>query len=352
MRVKILMLLCVAALFASSCGQAEVNTAGDSSSTTAPDALASAEGIEEDTTTTSAAERPTIRIAARGNLDASAIWIADIEDFFATSGVEVDFRPAEDQGQLIEAMAAGEIDVAVISSANAISRISDDGVDLRFLVYLDGTRGAFEDERGSLSLVAPEDAGLTDGCDLEGKRIGVDSRRSISAVAIRSMISDAGCDPLAARLVVDDAESLMDQLELGQIQAAALAEPYTTRALRRDNAIAFNLDNALCPDHGSCPLSVVVGRAEWIDEHPDAARKFVRAIHRTIEWIDDNELQYRADLVRCCALTPEDAGEIHIPNFIGDERDLRQDLGRLARLLLAQGIVDDRTLDESLFLGQ
>lgn len=352
MRVKILMLLCVAALFASSCGQAEVNTAGDGSSTTAPDALASAEGIDEDTTTTSAAERPTVRIAARGNLDASAIWIADIEDFFATSGVEVDFRPAEDQGQLIDDVIAGEVDLAVLSSANAIGRVVNDDVDLRFLVYLDGTRGAFGDERGSLSLVAPDETEFTDGCDLEGKHIGVDSRRSISTVAVRALIESAGCDPLAARLVVDDAESLIDQLETDEIHFAVLTEPYTTRSLRRGNKLISNLDNALCPDHGSCPLSVVVGRGEWVDANADAARKFARAIHRTIEWIRSNELEYRADLVRCCALTPDDAGEIHIPAFVGDGRDFQLDLRRLAKLLMEQGIIDNRDLDESLFLSQ
>ncbi len=339
-RMTPLVLLC---LIAAACGGASVETA----TTTVPEGLASTE-VEESSSTTSPVTYDTVVVAARDNIDASPLWIADSEGFFEKNGIEVEFLAVSQEDELFDSLLRGQADVIVVSSSTALRRATVNRADLEFLVYLDGTQGGLYEERGSMSLIAPVGSNIRTGCDLEGIRIGVDSVSSLAAVALREMVIVDGCAPEQLRLFPSDSPSMINDLRTGQLDAAVLGDPYTTRAIRAKNEIIANLDNSLCPDWGSCPLSVVAGDRNWGDDNPELKSRFEKALVETIRWIRVNELEYRAELVQCCALTPDDAGDIRVPNFVGDRRDLRSDIGRLVDIMASQRQLSDRTIVDQL----
>ncbi len=337
--------LIVLSLIAASCS----GGTNDTATASIPEGLASVEDQQPSTTTRLVYD--TVVVAARDNIDASPLWIADSQGFFEKNGIAVEFLPVSQEDELFDSLLRQDAQVIVVSSSTALRRATINRADLQFLVYLDGTQGGLDGDRGSMSLVAPLATNLRSGCDLESIRIGVDSVTSLASVALREMVAADGCAPERLLLFPSDSPSMIEALSLGELDAAVLSDPYTTRATREENRIVANLDNELCPDWGNCPLSVVATDRTWGQENADVEDRFEKALLEAIRWIRVNELEYRAELVQCCALTPADAGDIRVPNFVGDSRDLRSDLGRLVDIMAAQRQIGDRTAVDQLFGG-
>lgn len=324
-------------MVAAACGGASETNSTDSST---PSTVV-------ETTTTSEVVLDNIVVAARGSIDASPLWVADSEGFFEAKNLDIDFAPSPDEIALFEALIAGEADVAVVSTGSAVRRAMFDGDKLEFIVYLDGTQGGRDEGRGTMSLVAKSRAG-TQGCDLEGKRIGVDSTYSLTAVAVRELLTRRGCDPTGVTFVVGGSNSHLEDLEGGSLDAAALIDPYTARAIRDEYQVVANLDDELCPDYGRCPISMVVAARGWAEENPDQVERFQSALDDAMFWIRQNELPYRAELVSCCALTADDASDIVVPDFVGERRRLEGDLPRLLEILVSQGQALSRDMEAEL----
>ncbi len=196
--------LIVLSIVAAACG---VPSETNSADTSTHSDLASI----EDTTTTTVAPDPIV-VAARGSIDASPLWVADSEGFFAAENLDINFAPNADENALFQALVNGEADLAVVSASSAVRRAMFDGDQLEFITYLDGTQGGRDDVRGTMSLIATTRS-VTRGCGLEGKRVGVDSVYSLGAVALREMLKRGGCDPTALDLVVGDSTTHLQELQ-------------------------------------------------------------------------------------------------------------------------------------------
>ncbi len=318
--------LVLLAMLAGACGGASETNSADGSTPVSVD----------ETTTTTEIVMDNVVVAARGSIDASPLWVADSEGFFAAANLDIDFAPSPDETSLFQALIDGDADVAVVSTGSAVRRAMFDGDELEFIIYLDGTQGGRDDQRGTMSLVAKTGV-ATQACNLEGKRVGVDSIYSLGAVAVREMLNRRGCDSTLVELVVGGSTSHLEELEAGTLDAAALIDPYTARALRDDFRVVANLDDELCPDYGRCPISMVVAAREWAEANPDQVVRFQASLDQAMFWIRQNELPYRAELVSCCALTADDASDIVVPDFVGERRRLEGDLPRLLEILVSQG---------------
>ena len=377
---RLLALLTVLVLVATACSQQNTGvTAGE-----APESLASTEESEQQVVEETGPALDRLIVAARGDINASPLWIADAEGFFGQNGLEVDFLPVTDADELAATMRQNLAQVAVESSATALNRIANNRADISLIAYVDGTNGA-DATRGTISLVA---AGITDpdttwtGCDLAGRRIGVDSTTSLQAIALREMLRNSDCadtpvldgspqappaeagedsdaeqvDPAdleqveGLELVEVDAISLKGALQDGSLDGGVFAEPNTTRLLRENETgekdvpvgIVANLDQELCGTN-RCANSVVVASNSWIDNNEEVASRFNAAIEQSIQWILANELDYRAALVSCCALNTQDASDIPKPNFVGDEANFFTEVDPIIDVLIAQGKVTDRS---------
>ena len=374
---RLLALLTLLALVATACSQQNTAvTAGE-----APESLASTEESEQQVAEQTGPALDRLIVAARGDINASPLWIADAEGFFEDNGLEVDFLPVTDADELAATMRQNLAQVAVESSATALNRIANNRADISLIAYVDSTNGA-EASRATISLVA---ADITDpnttwtGCDLVGRRIGVDSTTSLQAIALREMLRTSDCadtpvldgspQPVPAEtdedsdaeqgeeeqvealeLVEVDAVSLKGALQERTLDGGVFAEPNTTRLLRENETgekdvpvgIVANLDQELCGTN-RCANSVVVASNTWIDNNEEVASRFNAAIEQSIQWILGNELEYRAALVSCCALNTLDASDIPKPNFVGNDADFFSEVDPIIDVLVAQGKVTDRS---------
>lgn len=334
------MLLCCLSLAVLSvaCGGASETESADSS---IPAATA------DDVATTAVAAPDRIVVAARSSIDASPLWVADSEGFFESANVAIEFAPSVDEVDLFYSVRDGLADVAVVSASSALRRVTFDGDELEFIVYLDGTKGGEGAQRGTMSLVVL-DSDISRGCDLESRTVGVDSLSALSTAGVRQMVTNDGCDWRQVEFVLGDSATHLESLAAGELDAAALLDPYTSRAIREESRIVANLDNELCPDYGRCPIFMVVANRDWAEANPDLVERFQDSVDDAMFWIRQNPVAYRAELVSCCALDSDDATEILIPDFVGERRSLDGDLPRLLDILVSQGQVNPKNLEDEL----
>ena len=374
-------LLAVLALLAVACGQ---STTSDTSTAELPEALASTEQAASEVEEAEPEERlDRVLVAARDTVAASPLWIADAEGFFEANGLEVEFIPVTDASELTANLIRFEAQVVVESVATAVARADVSRADISLISYLDATV-ATTGERGAIVLVAPADVSWS-GCDLIGRRVGVSSLTSLETIALREMVENSPCaggvtvenadgtdadNPVdtaanevedsaadaeeasvpesvpGVEIVVLDASTQKLQLANGEIDAGVFTDPNTTRLLRENEdadvpvRIVANLDLELCRSQ-RCPISAAVAANSWLENSPDVSRRFTESINETIDWIRENDFEYRAALVDCCALTAQDASDIPAPNFVGREGDLNEELGLVVDILIDQGRIED-----------
>ena len=419
---RLIALLALLGLIATAC-------AGGTGSTNAGDAPAAVPFDEEsdDATTTTAPQLDRLVIAARNDINASPLWIADSEGFFEANGIEVQFLPVTDASDLAGSLLANRAQVVVDSSSTAIRRVAGVGAGISLISYLESTTLSTSTGRGTMSLVASLDDGITtlnndgeqelewEGCSLVGKVIGVDSFVSLQAIALREMLAQSECSDTpvfedgiragTSTLIPDADESSESDTDQGsdtdtdqdsdndtdqdsdveqdaalapenivqfveldavslklalktdgsdpsiqRVDAGVFAEPNTTRLLREnesDDAVAkvgvvANLDRQLCNSFARrCASTVVVANNTWLERSPDVARRFNDSVAEAINWISRNDVDYRAALVSCCAISPSDASDIPTPNFVGASGDLAADLEQIVNVLERLGKIDE-----------
>ncbi len=317
--------LCLSLLAAACSGGTPSSEAAIES--TIPETLAATDDVDE-------VELVEVRVASLGTIDSSPVWIADSQGYFADAGIDISFIPVSEEADVAEALVNGTADTAALSATQAIKLVAA-GEPLRITNYLNATSP--EATRHSMTLVSTAAAGLESGCDLENARIGVNEVNSLVAHAVTQMMINDECDASTVQFVEASLTAQPGLLETGDVDAIAVFEPYTAQAVRLGFVEVANLDRELCPGLSRCPIGVVAVHDAWADENPALSEEFNRAISRALLWMESNQTEYRAELVKCCGITVDDAAAIRVFDWVGDLNALNTDLPRLMDLLEAQG---------------
>jgi len=168
---------------------------------------------------------------------------------------------------LIEALFAGEIDIAYVGPSPALSAFEKSkGEGIRVLA------GA---AANGVVIVARKDAGIKTMADLAGKRIATPQMGNTQDIAARHYLIQQLKQPNADNVLpVPNAEQLA-MMERGQIDAAWAPEPWGTRLEQEAGGVLVAEEKDLWPN-GQFVLTVVIGQPEFVQKHPDLVEKMLR----------------------------------------------------------------------------
>ncbi|MCG8510437.1 MAG: phosphate/phosphite/phosphonate ABC transporter substrate-binding protein, partial [Rhodospirillales bacterium] len=134
-------------------------------------------------------------------------------------GIEFDMKTGDSYNAVVEAMAAGHIDVAFFGLVSFNEARKRGGVELLAVEEKNGVSEYFS------GIFARADAGMSGIQDLRGKKIALGDPLSTSSFNIPvAMIMDAGIDPvkdLGGILIAGSHSASLEALEAGQVDAAA-----------------------------------------------------------------------------------------------------------------------------------
>lgn len=197
------------------------------------------------------------------------------------SDASVDWKSFNAGPSAIEALFAGAIDMTYVGPNPAISGyVRSNGEALRIVA------GATS---GGAALVVRNDSGIQKPEDFHGKKVASPQIGNTQDVALRAWLKahgmksrDKGGDVQVIPLANPDQLTLFVKREL---DAAWAPEPWASRLIREGNGRLFLDERTLWPN-GQFITAHLIVRTQFLKEHPDLVKKWIRAHVELTDWIN------------------------------------------------------------------
>lgn len=234
-----------------------------------------------------------IRIGHLGGV-ATMDYYAMYNGYYSAEGLNVTWINFRGGSSIIEAAIAEEVDGGAFGSIPALIRVSSRGVPLKIVAV-----GTLETkEKPGDVLVVLKNSGIESMEDLKGKIIAVHGFGTTLDLALRAALDQHGIDPIKDVTITQvKVTQMIPTLKNGQVDAAFIFPDFVPYLEGEGKAILTIAD--VFPK--GYPISVIFFKEDFIEEHPEEVKKFVRAYLKGIEWADQNpelitevELEYTA----------------------------------------------------------
>lgn len=211
----------------------------------------------------------------------AALFVADASGMYNNAGIKVELHEYNNGGDLMSAMASGDLDVGYVGIAPVVSSITK-GVPIKIVA------GAQNEGSGLVS----HDDSITSIKDLKGKTIATPGEASIQNVLLKYDLKKNGLGVSDVKSPGMKVASMNDALKTGSIDAMLTYEPFVSISEKTNNQHVVERSGEIIPNHPCC---VVVMTDKFLSEHSSQAQEIVK-IHKeaTQKIIDDPEgiIQY------------------------------------------------------------
>ncbi|MBP7866108.1 MAG: aliphatic sulfonate ABC transporter substrate-binding protein [Acidobacteria bacterium] len=232
----------------------------------------------------------TLRVGYFANITHAQAIIGRAKGTFeAKTGLPVAYKVFNAGPTEMEALLAGEIDIAYVGPNPAIN------------AYLRAGKGALRivagATSGGASLVVRRELGLRAPADLKGRTVASPELGNTQDITLRAWLKQQGFTPGTDVKVkpVKNPEILM-LFRQGSLDAAWVPEPWATRLCREAGGEILIDETSLWPG-GRFTTAVLVVREDWVRQRPDVVRKFVEAHVETTRWSLDHPAE-AVDVIR------------------------------------------------------
>jgi taurine transport system substrate-binding protein len=183
-----------------------------------------------------------------------------------TTGYAINWRVFESGSEVVDAMAAGEVDIALAGSSPIASGVSR-GVDMALFWIA-------EDIGSAEALVVRDGSGIVSPQDLRGKRIAVPFV-STGHFHLLFALEQFGISPTQIQLLNMPPTSIAAAWEKGSIDAAFVWDPALGRLKKTGRVL---ITSGVLSSWGKATFDGMVVRREWARDHDAFMVEFVRAI--------------------------------------------------------------------------
>ena len=194
-------------------------------------------------------------------------------------------------GDLMTAMASGDVDVGYVGIAPVLSSVSS-GVPVKVI--------SSAQVEGS-GIIVTNDSNIHSAQDLAGKTIATPGEASIQHVLLSAYLKTNGMSLDDINESAMKVPSINDALKTGNLPAAITFQPYVSLGVTDDNIDELVDSSEIMPGHPCC---VVVASDDFIKNHEDTAKDIV-AIHENATTFINEQIKANKtdDIVK---LLPED----------------------------------------------
>ena len=195
----------------------------------------------------------------------AALFVANATGMFKDAGLEVELYEYNNGGDMMSAMASGELDVGYVGITPVIYSISKE-VPIRIVT------GAQNEGSGLVS----HDPSVKSITDLKEKTIATPGEASVQNVLLKYALKKNGLSYSDIESPSMKVSSMNDALKTNGIDAMLTYEPYVTISKEINNQTLVESSEDILPDHPCC---VVVMSEKFLSKHPDKAKKILN-IHK------------------------------------------------------------------------
>lgn len=260
------------------------------------------------------------------------------QGYFADEGLDVRTEIGEGGAAFTPAVLGGDYQFA-IGEYLSLMIARQNGVGVQVVSNL--TNGAETPDRGTDALLVAPDSGIDSVDDLAGKTIAVNGLQGMGEVGLGAILDEHGVDGSGVSFIEVGFPEMNAAVQAGDVDVAWQVEPFITLGEQEG---LVNLLDPLYETEPSLPVGLVFASEEWLDDNPDLASAFYRALQRSLEAASDEEAMREA-IVANTETPPDLAEEIALDNW-QPEID-RAKLAVLGELATRYGILEEEpNLDE------
>lgn len=216
-----------------------------------------------------------------------------LEDYLAEQGVELQYVEFTYGPPMVESLAAGELDIALLGNLPVFTGVSN-GTDLK-VIYL-----TLLTENGLNGIIAGPDSGIESVADLKGKNVGVPIG-SAAHLGLELILNTVDLTLDDINLVNIAAADIATSLSNKEIDAAALWETNLTKALLRSGGTLIATSKSVMEDQ-----TFAVASGSFLADNPELANYFVAGFIQVEDYILENPKESVEGIVE---RTGDEAGE-------------------------------------------
>ena len=204
----------------------------------------------------------------------SALFVANATGMFKDAGIDVELYEYNNGGDMMSAMASGELDVGYVGITPVIYSISK-GVPVKIVA------GAQNEGSGLLS----HSSSVKSITDLKGKTVATPGEASIQSVLLKYDLKKHGLNTSDIESPTMKVSSMNDALKTDGIDAMLTYEPYVTISKDINNQTLVENSADILPDHPCC---VVIMNQKFLSGESDKSSKILDIHKRATEKIKEN----------------------------------------------------------------
>ncbi len=205
----------------------------------------------------------------------SALFVADAQDLYKEKGINIELVPFNNGGDLMTAMASGDISVGYVGISPVLSSISA-GVPVKVIsaAQIEGS-----------GILVTKDSNIHSAQDLAGKTVATPGEASIQHVLLASYLAENGMSADDINESAMKVPSINDALKTGSLPAAITFQPYVSLGEADANIEELVDSSEIAPGHPCC---VVVASDDFLKNHKDTAKDIVEIHEKATKFINDN----------------------------------------------------------------
>ena len=267
----------------------------------------------------------------------AALFVADAQGKFAENGIKTKLVQFNNGGDLMTAMASGDVDVGYVGITPVLSSIAK-GVPVK-VISAAQTEGS--------GIVVASDSGINSVSDLAGKKIATPGEASIQHMLLTYYLTQNGMSINDLKVSAMKVPSMNDALKTGKIDGMITFEPYVSIAEKNGAKVLAGSQDIL-PNHPCC---VVVASDKFIESHPNETAKILE-IHEEATNFINNNTDEAAGLLPKDIVSDVEVEKVSMSSFpfiSGLDDEYKQDVMDFMDLEVELGILKKPLSEEDIF---
>lgn len=273
----------------------------------------------------------------------AALFVADKQGLYADKNIKTELVQFNNGGDLMTAMASGEVDVGYVGIAPVLSSVAK-GVPVKVISSAQ-TEGS--------GIVVTKDSGITSAADLKGKSIATPGEASIQYVLLSYYLKQNGLTTKDLNISAMKVPSMNDALKTKQIDGIITFQPYVSIAANDSNNVVLENSSGILPNHPCC---VVVASDDFIKNHENETKEII-AIHENATNFINSQIK-SGNSSAVVKLLPEDiVSDAHLeesslgsfPFIFGIDDSFKADVDAFQKLEVDIGILNNTVSHDKLY---
>ena len=267
----------------------------------------------------------------------AALFVADAQGQFASNGIKTNLVQFNNGGDLMTAMASGDVDVGYVGITPVLASIQK-GVPVKVI------SAAQTDGSG---LVVSKNSGISSVQDLAGKSIATPGEASIQYMLLQYYLEQNGMSLKDLKVSSMKVPSMNDALKTNKIDGMITFEPYVTIA-EKNGATVLAGSQDILPDHPCC---VVVASDKFLEEHPNETNTILEIHENATDFINNNSDE-AASMIPSDIVSDVEIEKVAISSFpfiSGLDDSFKQDVMDFMNLEVDLGVLKEPISQDKIF---